>query len=64
MDGLRAAFGLKEAPREGDAFDRELQERKRQERQEERERAAKEKERAKRVRGQLPRALRAPACRH
>ena len=50
MDGLRAAFGLKEAPREGDAFDRELQERKKQERLAERERAAKERERAKRVR--------------
>ena len=53
MDGLRAAFGLKEAPVEGDAFDRELQERKRLERQAERENAAKERERAKRVRARM-----------
>ncbi len=49
MVSLRAAFGLKEV-REGDAFDRELQERKRQERLDERERAAKERARATRVR--------------
>ncbi len=53
MDGLRAAFGLKQAPNEGDAFDRELQERKRLERQAERENVAKERERAKRVRGSV-----------
>ena len=57
MDGLRAAFGLKEAPREGDAFDRELQERKKQERLQERERVAKERERAKRVRARACVAL-------
>ncbi len=43
MDKLRAAFGLSAEAKEGEAFDQELQEQKRQERIAERE--AKEKER-------------------
>lgn len=43
MDKLRAAFGLGEDTKEGEAFDQELQERKRQEKIAERE--AKEQER-------------------
>jgi serine/arginine repetitive matrix protein 2 len=64
MDALRAAFGLQQAPTEGDAFDRELQERKRQERLDERERAVKERERAKRVRASAARVGYCPAVAH
>ena len=48
MDGLRAAFGLK-AVKEGEAFDRELQERKKQERVEAREKVEREKRSAEKV---------------
>lgn len=48
MDKLRAAFGLEESAKEGEAFDRDLQEQRRLERIAEREQREKEREKEKR----------------